>query len=104
MAVPTGFTAVTGTACAVWSSRGWTAPVSASSSTAVHGQRGSWSKGYRTGQDFAVPTGTTVRSVGPGRVVTAGYGRSYGYEVVIRHPDGRCTPYAPSPVSTCRPA
>ncbi|MFH9726348.1 M23 family metallopeptidase [Streptomyces sp. NPDC017254] len=70
------------------SSRGWTAPVSSYVFTGYYGQRGSWSKGYHTEQDFAVPSGTTVRSVGPGRVVTAGYGRSYGYEVVIRHPDG----------------
>ncbi|MFF3837468.1 M23 family metallopeptidase [Streptomyces sp. NPDC001930] len=76
------------------SSRGWTAPVSSSVRTGYYGQRGSWSRGYHTGQDFAVPTGTTVRSVGPGRVVTAGYGRSYGYEVVIRHPDGHYTQYA----------
>ncbi|WP_318209282.1 M23 family metallopeptidase [Streptomyces sp. SJL17-1] len=76
------------------SSRGWTAPVSSYVYTGFYGQRGAWSKGYHTGQDFAVPTGTTVRSVGPGRVVTAGYGRSYGYEVVIRHPDGRYTQYA----------
>ncbi|MET7758376.1 M23 family metallopeptidase [Streptomyces sp. NPDC005389] len=76
------------------SSRGWTAPVSPAAYTGYYGQRGSWSKGYHTGQDFAVPTGTTVRSVGPGRVVTAGYGRSYGHEVVIRHPDGRFTQYA----------
>ncbi|WP_406064578.1 M23 family metallopeptidase [Streptomyces sp. NBC_01077] len=76
------------------SSRDWTAPVSSFVYTGYYGQRGSWSKGYHTGQDFAVPTGTTVRSVGPGRVVTAGYGRSYGYEVVIRHPDGRYTQYA----------
>ncbi|WP_306326108.1 M23 family metallopeptidase [Streptomyces venezuelae] len=76
-------------------SRGWTAPVSSSYAfTGYYGQPGSWSKGYHTGQDFAVPTGTTVRAVGPGRVVTAGYGRSYGYEVVIRHPDGRYTQYA----------
>ncbi|MFI6422631.1 M23 family metallopeptidase [Streptomyces sp. NPDC050842] len=76
------------------SSRGWTAPVSSYVFTGYYGQRGSWSRGYHTGQDFAVQTGTTVRSVGPGRVVTAGYSRSYGYEVVIRHPDGRYTQYA----------
>ncbi|WP_052499425.1 peptidoglycan DD-metalloendopeptidase family protein [Streptomyces vietnamensis] len=76
------------------SSRGWTAPVSSYVFTGYYGQPGSWSKGYHTGQDFAVPSGTTVRAVGPGRVVTAGYGRSYGYEVVIRHPDGRYTQYA----------
>ncbi|MFD0075938.1 M23 family metallopeptidase [Streptomyces sp. NPDC127166] len=75
-------------------SRGWTAPVSSYVSTGYYGQRGSWSKGYHTGQDFAVPSGTAVRAAGPGRVVTAGYGRSYGYEVVVRHPDGRYTQYA----------
>lgn len=74
--------------------RGWTAPVSSYVFTGYYGQPGSWSKGYHTGQDFAVPSGTAVRAVGPGRVVTAGYGRSYGYEVVIRHPDGRYTQYA----------
>ncbi|MER5712999.1 M23 family metallopeptidase [Streptomyces sp. NPDC002122] len=76
------------------SSRAWTLPVSSYVFTGYYGQPGAWSRGYHTGQDFAVPTGTTVRSVGPGRVVTAGYGRSYGYEVVIRHPDGRYTQYA----------
>ncbi|QES24417.1 hypothetical protein DEJ46_04895 [Streptomyces venezuelae] len=76
------------------SSRGWTAPVSSYVFTGYYGQPGAWSRGYHTGQDLAVPTGTTVRSVGPGRVVTAQYSRSYGYEVVIRHPDGRYTQYA----------
>ncbi|MFF0425170.1 M23 family metallopeptidase [Streptomyces sp. NPDC004520] len=76
------------------SARGWTAPVSSYVFTGYYGQPGSWSKGYHTGQDFAVPSGTAVRAVGPGRVVRAGYGRSYGYEVVIRHPDGRYTQYA----------
>ncbi|MEV7280440.1 M23 family metallopeptidase [Streptomyces sp. NPDC093111] len=76
------------------SSRSWTAPVSSYVFTGFYGERGSWSKGYHTGQDFAVPTGTTVRSVGPGRVVHAGYNRSYGYEVVVRHADGRYTQYA----------
>ncbi|MFB6841830.1 M23 family metallopeptidase [Streptomyces sp. NPDC056361] len=76
------------------SSRGWTAPVSPYLFTGYYGQRGAWSRGYHTRQDFAVPTGTAVRAVGPGRVVRAGYGRSYGYEVVIRHPDGRYTQYA----------
>ncbi|MFJ3905010.1 M23 family metallopeptidase [Streptomyces sp. NPDC090025] len=74
--------------------RGWTTPVSSYVFTGYYGQRGAWSKGYHTGQDFAVPTGTTVRAVGPGRVVHTGYNRSYGNEVVIRHADGRYTQYA----------
>jgi murein DD-endopeptidase MepM/ murein hydrolase activator NlpD len=54
----------------------------------------SWSKGYHTGVDFPVATGTTVKAVAPGRVVSAGWGGSYGYQVVIRHADGRYTQYA----------
>ncbi|MFF0430788.1 M23 family metallopeptidase [Streptomyces sp. NPDC004327] len=75
-------------------SRGWTVPVASYGLTGYYRQPGSWSKGYHTGTDFAVPSGTTVRAVGPGRVVHAGYNRSYGYEVVIRHADGRFTQYA----------
>jgi murein DD-endopeptidase MepM/ murein hydrolase activator NlpD len=34
-----------------------------------------------------------VKAVEAGQVVTAGWGGSYGYQVVIRHPDGRYTQY-----------
>ncbi|MGW4162658.1 transglycosylase family protein [Streptomyces sp. NPDC004788] len=54
----------------------------------------SWSSGYHTGVDFPVPTGTSVRAVGAGRVVSAGWGGAYGYQVVIRHADGRYSQYA----------
>lgn len=74
--------------------RGWTTPVASYVFTGVYGERGARSRGYHTGQDFAVPSGTPVRAVGPGRVVRAGYAGAYGYEVVIRHPDGRYTQYA----------
>ncbi|MFC8510243.1 M23 family metallopeptidase [Streptomyces sp. NPDC057411] len=89
-----GSTGASSGGSATGSSRGWTAPVSSYVFTGYYGQPGAWSRGYHTGQDFAVPTGTAVRSVGPGRVVHAGYNRSYGYEVVIRHADGRYTQYA----------
>ncbi|MFE0385715.1 M23 family metallopeptidase [Streptomyces bungoensis] len=52
-----------------------------------------WSKGYHTGIDFLVPTGTSVRAAAAGEVVAAGWGGSYGYQVVIRHADGRYTQY-----------
>ncbi|MER6981293.1 transglycosylase family protein [Streptomyces carpinensis] len=52
-----------------------------------------WSKGYHTGVDFVVPTGTSVHAAGAGRVVDAGWGGAYGYQVVIRHADGRYTQY-----------
>ncbi|WP_151770588.1 transglycosylase family protein [Streptomyces abyssomicinicus] len=70
------------------------APVSAALGTAYRASGSSWSKGYHTGVDFPVPTGTAVKSVGAGQVVTAGWGGSFGYQVVVRHPDGRYSQYA----------
>ncbi|KMS82457.1 MULTISPECIES: transglycosylase family protein [Streptomyces] len=70
------------------------APVTASVGTGYHVAGSHWSKGYHTGVDFLVPTGTSVRAAAAGRVVSAGWGGSYGYQVVIRHADGRYTQYA----------
>ncbi|NEA05047.1 M23 family metallopeptidase, partial [Streptomyces sp. SID10116] len=75
------------------SSSGASAPVAASPSTPYRAAGGSWSKGYHTGVDFAVPTGTSVKAVAAGRVVSAGWGGSYGYQVVIRHTDGKYSQY-----------
>ncbi|WP_338702718.1 transglycosylase family protein [Streptomyces sp. Q6] len=72
---------------------GAVAPVSASLGTPYHAAGSSWSKGYHTGVDFAVPTGTSVKAVAAGQVVSAGWGGSYGYEVVIRHADGKYSQY-----------
>ncbi|MBQ1099465.1 transglycosylase family protein [Streptomyces sp. b94] len=74
--------------------QGVVAPVDASTGTPYHQAGSSWSKGYHTGVDFPVPTGTSVKSVAEGRVVSAGWGGSYGYEVVVRHGDGRYSQYA----------
>ncbi len=71
-----------------------TAPVSAATGTPYHKAGSSWSKGYHTGVDFPVPTGTSVRAIGAGEVVDAGWGGSFGYQVVIRHADGRHSQYA----------
>jgi murein DD-endopeptidase MepM/ murein hydrolase activator NlpD len=70
------------------------APVDAATGTPYHQAGSSWSKGYHTGVDFPVPTGTSVKSVAAGRVVSAGWGGSYGYQVVVRHGDGRYSQYA----------
>ncbi|MEU5288047.1 transglycosylase family protein [Streptomyces sp. CA-278952] len=72
---------------------GFSAPVSAGTGTPYR-QAGGWSSGYHTGVDFPVPTGTSVKSVAPGRVVSAGWAGAYGYEVVIRHSDGKYSQYA----------
>ncbi|MFD7439226.1 transglycosylase family protein [Streptomyces sp. NPDC059861] len=70
------------------------APVSGPLGTAYRATGSSWSKGYHTGVDFPAPTGATVKAVGAGRVVDAGWGGSFGYQVVIRHSDGRYSQYA----------
>ncbi|MFF6986528.1 peptidoglycan DD-metalloendopeptidase family protein [Streptomyces sp. NPDC010273] len=53
-----------------------------------------WSSGYHTGVDFVVPTGTTIKAVAAGTVVSAAYDGAYGNEVVIRHADGEYSQYA----------
>ncbi|MDJ0345918.1 peptidoglycan DD-metalloendopeptidase family protein [Streptomyces sp. H10-C2] len=76
-------------------SQSFIAPVSGvSPSTPYHAAGASWSSGYHTGVDFPVSTGTSVKAVGNGTVVSAGWGGAYGYQVVIRHPDGRYSQYA----------
>ncbi|ANJ10630.1 MULTISPECIES: transglycosylase family protein [Streptomyces] len=70
------------------------APVDGAVGTPYHQSGSSWSKGYHTGVDFPVPTGTSIKSVAAGRVVSAGWGGSYGYQVVVRHGDGRYSQYA----------
>ncbi|GAA0598983.1 transglycosylase family protein [Streptomyces crystallinus] len=72
---------------------GFTAPVDAGPSTPYHKAGSSWASGYHTGVDFPVSTGTSVRAVATGKVVEAGWGGSYGYQVVIRHADGRYSQY-----------
>jgi murein DD-endopeptidase MepM/ murein hydrolase activator NlpD len=72
----------------------FTAPVDASIGTRYRVSGSSWSSGHHTGVDFPVATGTAVKAVGPGQVVSAGWGGAYGYEVVIRHSDGRYSQYA----------
>jgi murein DD-endopeptidase MepM/ murein hydrolase activator NlpD len=47
-----------------------------------------WSKGYHTGVDFAVPTGTPVLAVAEGKIENANWGKSYGKQVVQKVADG----------------
>ncbi|MBB1258359.1 transglycosylase family protein [Streptomyces alkaliterrae] len=73
---------------------GFTAPVSAAPGARYRTTGGTWAAGYHTGVDFPVPTGTSVRAVTGGTVVSAGWAGSYGYQVVLRHHDGRYSQYA----------
>ncbi|MFD7512171.1 M23 family metallopeptidase, partial [Streptomyces sp. NPDC059853] len=47
-----------------------------------------------TGQDFAVPTGTPVRAVGSGTVVSVTCGDAFGNAVIIDHGNGYYSQYA----------
>ncbi|MFK4144957.1 peptidoglycan DD-metalloendopeptidase family protein [Streptomyces sp. NPDC004065] len=74
---------------------GYTLPVSgAAIGTAYHTAGSMWSSGYHTGVDFVVPTGTPVKAVAAGTVVSAGWGGAYGNQVVVRLHDGRYAQYA----------
>ncbi|WP_329531148.1 LysM peptidoglycan-binding domain-containing M23 family metallopeptidase [Streptomyces sp. NBC_01450] len=53
-----------------------------------------WSSGYHTGVDFVIPTGTTIKAIAAGTVVSAGWGGAYGNQVVIQHADGQYSQYA----------
>lgn len=70
------------------------APVAGAVITTAYKQPGAWAAGFHTGVDFAVPTGTSVKSVTAGTVVSAGWQGAYGNAVVIRHDDGLYSLYA----------
>lgn len=48
---------------------------------------GLWSRAH-TGLDFATGSGTPIRSVDDGVVVSSGYDGAYGNKTVVRHADG----------------
>ncbi|MCW7990924.1 peptidase, partial [Streptomyces platensis subsp. clarensis] len=54
---------------------------------------GLWSSGSHTGIDFHAASGTSVHAVGSGTVVEAGWGGSYGNNIVIKMNDGTYTQY-----------
>ncbi|MFF4627927.1 M23 family metallopeptidase [Streptomyces griseorubiginosus] len=77
------------------SSSGYTLPVTgATIGTGYHVAGAMWSSGYHTGVDFVVPTGTPLKAVAAGTVVSAGWGGAYGNQVVIKLNDGYYAQYA----------
>lgn len=71
----------------------WVAPLEGYRLTAGFGDYGLWSSAH-TGQDFAAPAGTPVRSVGDGKILSAGYDGAYGNKIIVQHEDGTETWYA----------
>lgn len=74
-------------------SSGYVHPVPGNHTTAYRASGASWSSGSHTGIDFPVATGTSVKAITSGTVVTAGWGGAYGNEVVIKHADGHYSQY-----------
>ncbi|MFE0425225.1 M23 family metallopeptidase [Streptomyces sp. NPDC058953] len=77
----------------------WVKPVGSYALTATYGKAGNMWASNHSGQDFAVPTGTPVVSIGAGTVVKAGPngagdGPAYGNAVVIKHNNGKYSQYA----------
>ncbi|PNG21733.1 M23 family metallopeptidase [Streptomyces cahuitamycinicus] len=62
-------------------------------STSYQASSGLWSSGSHTGVDFHAAAGTSVHAVGAGTVVEAGWGGSYGNQIVIKMNDGTYTQY-----------
>ncbi|MCP3818555.1 M23 family metallopeptidase [Streptomyces sp. A3M-1-3] len=62
-------------------------------STAYQAGGAAWSSGSHTGIDFHAASGTSVRAVGMGTVVEAGWGGAYGNNVVVKMNDGTYTQY-----------
>ncbi|MFI6034638.1 peptidoglycan DD-metalloendopeptidase family protein [Streptomyces sp. NPDC051315] len=76
-------------------SSGYAQPVSGATVGTPYRMSGSmWSSGYHTGVDFVVPTGTSLKAVAAGTVVSAGWGGAYGNQVVVRLADGNYAQYA----------
>ncbi|MEU9232394.1 LysM peptidoglycan-binding domain-containing M23 family metallopeptidase [Streptomyces subrutilus] len=76
------------------SGAGFVAPVGGGISTQYRASGAMWSSGYHTGVDFIASSGTTVKAVGAGTVVSAGWAGSYGNEVIVKHADGKYSQYA----------
>ncbi|MFD3719264.1 M23 family metallopeptidase [Streptomyces sp. NPDC058674] len=77
----------------------WDKPVEKYTLSATFGRGGSMWSHKHSGQDFAVPVGTPVQSVGAGTVVKAGPngggdGPAYGNAIVIRHANNTYSQYA----------
>ncbi|TDC73479.1 M23 family metallopeptidase [Streptomyces hainanensis] len=82
------------------SDKSWVSPISDDYTLTGHfGNTGERWASKHSGQDFAVPVGTDVKSVHDGTVVKAGGngagdGPAYGNAIVIKHADGTFTQYA----------
>lgn len=68
----------------------WIVPIEGYRLTSMYGAR--WG-GVHEGLDMAAPSGTPIRAMGDGEIVSAQYDGGYGFRTVIRHDDGTETWY-----------
>jgi murein DD-endopeptidase MepM/ murein hydrolase activator NlpD len=71
----------------------WETPTTGYVIGAGYAQAGPHWAHKHSGQDFVVPTGTTVRAAHTGTVVTAGWGGAYGNNIVIKNGSHLYTQY-----------
>ncbi|MEV0373074.1 M23 family metallopeptidase [Streptomyces sp. NPDC050636] len=74
--------------------RRWTRPVERYELSAPFGGPGGHWADSHTGQDFAVPVGTPVRSVGSGRIISLTCGDGFGISMLVQHRRGVYSQYA----------
>ncbi|MFE6493738.1 peptidoglycan DD-metalloendopeptidase family protein [Streptomyces sp. NPDC057748] len=72
---------------------GYVHPVPGNHTTNYRASGSNWSSGSHSGIDFPVATGTSVKTITSGTVVTAGWGGAYGNQVVVKHADGHYSQY-----------
>jgi murein DD-endopeptidase MepM/ murein hydrolase activator NlpD len=72
---------------------GWVTPTTHYVLGAGYAQAGPHWIHKHSGQDFVVPSGSTVRAAHTGTVVTAGWGGAYGNNIVIKHGSHLYTQY-----------
>ncbi|MFG2194783.1 M23 family metallopeptidase [Streptomyces sp. NPDC048639] len=71
----------------------WVKPVDQYTKGSTFGLGGSMWSNKHSGQDLVVPTGTPVKAAHGGTIVEAGWGGSYGNNIVIKHGDRTYTQY-----------
>ncbi len=69
-------------------------PVPPAKVTSTYGPRELFGKNFHYGVDLGVPTGTPLRSLGDGKVISTGYDYGGGKTIVIKYANGMTSSYA----------
>ena len=69
-------------------------PVPPARVTSTYGPRDLFGKNFHYGVDLGVPTGTPLRSLGEGKVISTGYDYGGGKTIVIKYDNGLTSSYA----------